>query len=164
VREAGPADWDEVGELTVAAYVAGGLVPAGDPYIEQLRRTADRARAASVLVAVGDDGTAAGGALMGAVTYCRRDSPYSELARAGESEFRMLAVAPEFWGRGVGAALVRACIERACDASDAAVVLSTLDVSAPAHRLYGRLGFAPTPDRDWEPEPGLWLRAYRLDL
>lgn len=101
---------------------------------------------------------------MGAVTFCRSDSPYAELACAGESEFRMLAVAPQHRGRGVGAALVRACVDRARAAGDSAVVLSTLDVSAPAHRLYLRLGFRPTPDRDWEPEPGLWLRAYRLDL
>ena len=31
-----------------------------------------------------------------------------------------------------------------------------------AHRLYLRLGFERDTDLDWEGEPGLWLRGFRL--
>jgi len=159
VRAAEPSEWSAIGELSVDGYVAGGLIPAGHPYSASLRDTAHRARRAIVLVAVDADGT-----LLGSVTFCRPPSPLAELARPGESEFRMLAVAPVHHGRGAGEALVRSCIDRARDVGDSAVVLSTLDVTAAARRLYLRLGFERTPERDWQPTPDIWLRAYRLEL
>jgi hypothetical protein len=33
-----------------------------------------------------------------------------------------------------------------------------------AHRLYTRLGFVRLPTRDWEPVPGISLRAFGLAL
>jgi hypothetical protein len=33
-----------------------------------------------------------------------------------------------------------------------------------AHRLYLRQGFVRDPSLDWEGEPGLWLRGFRLRL
>jgi len=33
-----------------------------------------------------------------------------------------------------------------------------------AHRIYERMGFVRTPDRDWEPIPGLPLLTYALEL
>ena len=33
-----------------------------------------------------------------------------------------------------------------------------------AHRLYDRMGFVRTPDRDWSPRPDVDLRTYRIDL
>ena len=35
---------------------------------------------------------------------------------------------------------------------------------ATAHRLYERLGFVRTPERDWSPSPDVDLLAYRLPL
>jgi hypothetical protein len=37
-------------------------------------------------------------------------------------------------------------------------------VQVAAHRVYGRLGFRRTPDRDWSPAPGIELLGFRLDL
>lgn len=76
----------------------------------------------------------------------------------------MLAVHPGARRRGVGKALVGACIERSTELGYTAVVLSSLTVQQPAHRIYGRLGFRRTPDRDWSPMPGVDLLAFRLDL
>lgn len=33
-----------------------------------------------------------------------------------------------------------------------------------AHRIYGRLGFVRTPERDWYPIEGLSLLTYRLEF
>ena len=62
-----------------------------------------------MLVAVDDDGT-----LLGGVTFVPDgDSPLAEHDVDGASSIRMLAVAGTAQGRGVGEALVRACIDRA---------------------------------------------------
>ena len=65
---------------------------------------------------------------------------------------------------GVGEALVRACVERAEQAGARTLRLSTQPQMAAAHRLYERLGFTRTPDRDWDPEPDVHLLTYELGL
>ena len=67
-------------------------------------------------------------------------------------------------GRGVGEALTRACIDRARVAGRGQLVLHSTDRMTTAHRLYERLGFVRDPSLDWEGEPGLWLRGFRLML
>ncbi len=76
----------------------------------------------------------------------------------------MLAVSPDAQGRGVGRALVEACIERARRDGKARLSLLTTANMAPAHRLYERLGFRRTPESDMIVENGLRLRSYVLDL
>ena len=44
------------------------------------------------------------------------------------------------------------------------LVLSTQSGMHAAHRIYRRLGFVRTPERDWEPVPGLGLLTYALEL
>jgi ribosomal protein S18 acetylase RimI-like enzyme len=107
----------------------------------------------------------ASGAVLGSVTYVPGpDNRLAELARATEAEFRMLGVAPEAQGRGVGDALVRACIDRARAAGRTGIAISTSTRMRAAHRLYERLGFCRAPDRDWSPVPGVHLLAYVLEL
>jgi GNAT superfamily N-acetyltransferase len=98
------------------------------------------------------------------VTFCAPGSPWCELARPDEAEFRMLAVAPDARRRGAAQALVQRCVERARELRCTAVVLSSLPTQLAAHRLYGRLGFRRTPDLDWSPQAGVDLLAFRLDL
>lgn len=162
VRRAREQEYAEAGELTAAAYLDGGLLDFGaeDPYLERLRDAAGRAAHAELLVAQDDTGT-----LLGTVTFVGGGGPFAERAGAGEGEFRMLAVRAEARGRGVGEALVTACVERARARKLRALVLSTQHRMLPAHRLYERLGFARTPSRDWSPVPGLpALWAYVLAL
>ena len=164
LRLADPADPDElaaVGELTLAAYVADGYLDGStDSYADHLRNAADRAREAELAVMVEEPG----GVLVGTVTYCTAGTPWSEVSDPGEAEFRMLAVAPAARGRGVGAALAAWCVERARADGCSAVALSTLPVMDAAHRLYERMGFTRTPDRDWYPRPEVRLITYRLVL
>ena len=152
VRPAHTDELAEVGELTVRAY-AEWLVP-DDFYVRHLRDAATRAREAEVYVALlGQD-------LAGTVTFCSQESPWSEIARPGEGEFRMLAVDPAHRGQGVAEALVGVCLERARELGYGALVLSSLEVQAPAQRLYRRLGFMRDPDRDWSPVEGVDLMAF----
>jgi ribosomal protein S18 acetylase RimI-like enzyme len=151
----------EVGELTVRSYSADGFVDGDDRYVHQLRDAVTRAREAEVYVAALPDRP---DRIAGTVTFCPQGSPWCELAQPGEGEFRMLAVAPEARRRGVAAALVGVCLERSRELGYSAVVLSSLPVQRPAHRLYERLGFRRTPDLDWSPVQGVELLGFRLEL
>jgi ribosomal protein S18 acetylase RimI-like enzyme len=76
----------------------------------------------------------------------------------------MLAVAPSSQRMGVGEALVRLVLDRFREEGATAIVLSSLPQMTEAHRLYERLGFVRTPERDWQPLPHIRLIAFRLDL
>ena len=153
-----------VGDLTVAAYVSDGLLDPADDYVAVLRQAEDRAAAADLMVAVEPTSPSDRGRLLGTVTYCLAGTPYADVARPGEAEFRMLAVAPAARGRGVGSALTSWCVARAGADGCSALVLSSLPGMTAAHRVYGRLGFVRAPARDWEPRPGMSLVAYVLAL
>ncbi|MEU7513315.1 GNAT family N-acetyltransferase [Streptomyces sp. NPDC042898] len=162
IRAVRPEEYEELGELTGLTYLNDGLLLYGedDFYLAVLRDTARRARDAEVLVAVDMDER-----IIGGVTYAQGDTTWADIAVAGEAEFRMLVVAPEARGRGVGEALVRACADRAGAAPECArLVLSTDAKMVAAHRIYERMGFVRTPERDWEPIPGHRLRTYALEF
>ncbi|MFA1544771.1 GNAT family N-acetyltransferase [Actinomadura chokoriensis] len=156
VRTARPEEYELVGDLTVEVYVHGGLVSPESSYVATLRNAADRAAKAVLLVAE------VAGEVAGAVAYCPPGSPYAELAGPDEAEFRMLAVREKARGEGVGRAMVRACAERARAAGLRGLRLSTQRNMGAAHRLYERMGFVRTPERDWAPVPGVDLLTYAL--
>jgi ribosomal protein S18 acetylase RimI-like enzyme len=158
VREALASEYEALGALTLAAYESLDGMPIGD-YADELRDVADRATNAEVMVAVDDAGR-----LLGCVTYVPGLSKYAEFSDPDAAGIRMLAVDPAARGRGVGEALVRACVARARSAGRARIVLHTTRWMASAQRLYARLGFDRSPDRDWEPEPDMVLLAYELPL
>jgi ribosomal protein S18 acetylase RimI-like enzyme len=152
IRRARPEEYPTIGGIAARAYLGDGLLDFGesDAYLVKLRDVAGRAAVAEVLVAVDGD------RVLGSVTFVADGSPMADFARAGEAEIRMLAVAREARGRGAGEALVRACVERArAVAGCARVVLSTQGAMHSAHRVYERVGFTRTPDRDWNPLPEL---------
>ncbi len=153
VRRATAAEHDTVGELTVRAYEAFTLGPA-DPYVARLRDAAARAEGAELWVAVDGD------RLLGNVTYCPPGSPWREIGRDDEGEFRMLAVDPAARGSGAGTALARFCEERARQHGALGMALSSLAEMTDAHRIYTRLGYTRDPGRDWSPMPGVDLIAF----
>jgi ribosomal protein S18 acetylase RimI-like enzyme len=157
IRVARPEEYDRVGAITVAAYASFLLGPT-DPYVARLRDVAGRAAVADLWVAVEGD------TVLGSVTEPPAGSAYRELGGDDDGEFRMLAVAPEAQGRGVGELLARHVIDRSRAAGHRAVVISSLPAMTAAHRLYGRLGFVRLPELDWSPAPGVSLLAFRLEL
>jgi ribosomal protein S18 acetylase RimI-like enzyme len=158
VRTALAGELDAVGRLTVRAYAP--FISPTSPYRRRLADAADRAANASLLVAV----DAASPEPLGTATLVVGDGPYAELAGPGEAELRMLAVDPAARRRGVGAALVRAVLDRARAGGARRVLLSTMPAMEEAQRLYRRFGFARAPDLDHRPAPGVRLLAFTLDL
>ncbi|MGH6653702.1 MAG: GNAT family N-acetyltransferase [Actinocrinis sp.] len=159
VREARESELDEVGAVTVEVYGDGLVHP---DYLEVLRDTRSRfeSPATTTLVAL-DDGT---DGLLGAVLHAAPGSPWRNLGVDEEHEIRILAVLESARGRGVGENLVRACIARAKAAGGPRLVLCTQSDMAAAQRLYARMGFQRTPERDWAPRPGLSLLSYAMEL
>jgi GNAT superfamily N-acetyltransferase len=158
IRPATPAEYDAIADLTVTVYSSldgGQLHP---EYAAILRRTAERAATAEVVVAV------EGGTLLGSLTYVPEPGPQGSVATGNEAEFRTLVVSPEAQGRGAGRGLVQWSIDRARRDGRDRLVLSTMPWMRVAHGLYERMGFARTPDRDWHPRPGIDCLTYALDL
>jgi GNAT superfamily N-acetyltransferase len=149
-----PAEHDAAGDVCVAAY-APFLTGAEDDYRDRLHDVATRDAQAEVWVAVD------GGRLLGNVTSCPPGSPWREIGRDDEGEFRMLAVDPAAQGSGVGTALATLCEERAREHGAVGMALSSLATMTAAHRVYARLGFERDPGRDWSPLPGVDLLAFR---
>jgi GNAT superfamily N-acetyltransferase len=160
VRDVRPEDYEELADLTLAAY-RGLLGEEGmnGGYADELADVAARAAQAEVLVAVED-----GGRLVGGITYVPGPGPLAWFDGPDEAGIRMLAVAPDAQGRGVGASLVAACIGRATAAGKARLLLHTTAPMTVAQRLYGRAGFLPDPDRGRVLDGGLVLLAYVLEL
>ena len=155
LRRATSSDYDAAGAVTLAAYQPF-LSDEHDEYAVRLQDAACRNAEAELWIA-----TDATGAVLGTVTICLAGSPWREVARDGEGEFRMLAVAPEAQRRGVGEALVRMVLDRFRAEGATGVALSSLAEMTEAHRLYERLGFERVPDRDWSPLPEVDLIAFR---
>jgi GNAT superfamily N-acetyltransferase len=159
VRPARPDEYARVGALTIGAYQTLERDHLEDGYDEQILDVAGRAESAEVLVAVDHDGT-----IVGACTFVTDPtSPWMEWTDAGETELRLLAVDASARGRGVGQALVEACIARA-RALGRPLVLHTTQFMPAASRLYERLGFTRLQARDVPGFEPYEFRAYRLDV
>ena len=157
VRDARPDEYDAAGALVAGVYVDEGWSQ-HDNYTAELRDARTRAQHADLLVAVLD------ATVVGTVTLVLDGGRYAEAADPGESVVRMLATAPSARGQGVAAQLVEECVSRSREAGRSAVRLSTQQTMHAAHRVYERLGFTRTPERDWSPVPGMTLMTYWLPL
>jgi GNAT superfamily N-acetyltransferase len=131
----------EVGRITLAGYDAYGAMEGeyrtflGDP-------TARIDGCTALLVAELD------GHLVGTVTYVLPGDAQWEGRPVddGDCGFRVLAVAPGAEGRGVGRALVEACLERSRARGCRRAIITSMAWMSRAHELYEGLGFARRPD------------------
>ncbi|AHG88663.1 GCN5-related N-acetyltransferase [Gemmatirosa kalamazoonensis] len=163
VRDARADERDAVRELTLRAYgeYATVMAPASWAGLDGAVRSAlafdgpvDR------IVAVRDE------SLLGSVhLFPPATDAYGHLAaRAPWPELRLLAVAPEGRGQGVGRALVEECARRARASGAAALGLHTSESMRVAMSLYERMGFERAPDADFQPPGAELVRGYRLRL
>ena len=159
-RRAVPADFPEVRRITRDAYLRAGHFAADHPYMGLLENVEHRAEHAQVWVAE------SAGKVVAAVTLTFAGEPYSEIARDGELEFRMLAVDPAHQGGGVGRAVVRKIVEYARQLPGIeAISITSATFMDRAHALYRSLGFRRAPERDWYvPGEDVLLWVFRLGL
>ena len=163
IREARPEEYGVLGDITVAAYRS--LDPSSDPkasslsddYLVALGDVADCAAKAVVLAAVDPEP-------LGCVTYVPGLGEYAEFEDADAAGIRMLAVAPAARSKGAGRALTQGCLERARADGFRLVVLHTMASAVSARHLYETMGFVRAPDRDWYPEPDIFLMGYEYPL
>lgn len=159
VRPVRPEEHDSLARVTVAAYRELLAEHLSEGYAAELADVAARAQASELLVAVDTEGEVLGG-----IAYVRTGSPLAWFDGSDIAGLRMLAVAPEAQGRGVGAALIDASVARARDEGTRLVLLHTTARMTVAHRVYERAGFRRDPERDVVLTGGLHLLAYALDL
>jgi ribosomal protein S18 acetylase RimI-like enzyme len=89
------------------------------------------------------------GELLGAVAYIGPGRPKSDFFDPAWPIMRMLVVAPEARGLGVGHALALACVERARRDGATVFALHTSELMSVALAMYQRMGFvrhAVAPD------------------
>ncbi len=159
IRPVTPGEMTEAGAVTVAAYGTVDDIVLSDGYAADLRDVATRTTGATVLVAVED------GRVLGTVTLVEDPSSrWSEGLAEGEFGIRMLGVAPEARGRGVGTALLVACLDRARQAGAVRAVLHSTASMTAAHRIYMRAGFVRRPGRDVVLSADLAIMAFTLEL
>jgi ribosomal protein S18 acetylase RimI-like enzyme len=148
---------DEAGRIVSTAYFSDGFEE--EDYRPTLLDGRARARDALLLVAVDAEER-----LVGSVTYVEPGQRFAEVCGPDEAEFRMLGVDPSAQRRGVGQALVQACIDRARQDGRTALVMCTEIRMQTAQRMYEQIGFRRIPERDWLPNETITLLAYRLEL
>lgn len=161
IRDARPDEYDAIHDLTVASYAQyATIMPHWDMYSQVLSRTLGQAQAAERIVAERD------GKLLGSVLlFPATADVYTETnATTGVPEVRLLAVAPEARGQGVGGALLDECERRAREAGAAELGLHTEDLMQDAVRMYKRRGYVHFPELDFHPTPTAWVKGYRRNL
>ena len=151
IRPATPDDFATVRELTTAAYVTAGHIDPGSSYAQVLIDM--EAREAGLYVAEVD------GQVAGAVNIVRPGSTQSQVAYDNEGEFRMLAVAPQYQGRGIGRALVQYVLDKAQGQGLDRVAITTMASMTTAQAMYESMGFYRAPERDWN----LYTAGYAED-
>ena len=162
IREVRPHEQDEAGRVTADAYRE--FAPPGDEgwvrYLEDIEDVAGRASRVPVLVAVED------GRILGSATL-ELEEPLGDddvVLPEDAASLRMLGVDPSVRGRGVGRALVEACVELARAGGKRYMLLRTTPRMVTAQRLYASMGFVRDSDRDLPVDDRLTLMAYRLPI
>jgi GNAT superfamily N-acetyltransferase len=159
IREAVARDRPTIREITLAAYAEYATqmpAPLWQRYRKNIVATLADPAPATQLVAE------QAGALVGAVLLYPAASG-ADPARPWP-EVRLLAVPPAARGRGVGAALMRACVDRARAGGARTLGLHTTDLMRVAKAMYLRMGFVRALELDFRPAPGVLIQGFRLDL
>lgn len=157
VRLVAPHELERVAQLSVDAYSHDYDI--GDEYRASLTDVAARAREHEVWVAE-DLST---GELLGTVATPRPGGHISPLGRAGELDFRLLAVSPAARRRGIGALLTAHVVSLARQRGLDRVVMNSGPQMTGAHALYHRLGFVRLPERETRTVPSGTLLAFGYD-
>jgi predicted N-acetyltransferase YhbS len=162
IRDARPGDRESIRALTLQAY---------DQYAEIMDPDAWAGLSGAIRNALEVEGAERivaerGGRLVGSVMLYPPDADAYNGAAGPASwpELRLLAVAPEARGAGVGQALVDECVRRARRMGATELGLHTSKSMEAAMRMYRRMGFVRAPEDDFQPEGAELVEGYRLPL
>jgi predicted N-acetyltransferase YhbS len=145
IRSAHAGDHARLRSLLLSAYLEyRDVLPAAAfaAYVCDLVAVERRADIGEILVAEHD------GALVGTVTFYANAVDDGMDWPAGVSSVRAMAVPPWARDRGVGGALLAACVARAEQRGSGQLCLHTAPFMAAAVRMYEAAGFVPAPAYD----------------
>jgi ribosomal protein S18 acetylase RimI-like enzyme len=160
IRESRAEEHAQAGAVTAHAYRE--FAREGDPdwqeYLTRLADVADRASRTTILVAV------EGGRILGTATLELegRTEQESDPLRPHEAHIRMLGVAPDARGRGIGRMIMEACEERASASGRTLITLNTTERMRSAQRMYESMGYSRDEDRVFP--DGFVLLSYSKQL
>lgn len=163
VRDARDEERGVIHDLTLRAYAeyASVMEPAAWRALERAVRAALVAPGPVERIVAERDGALVGSVML----FPPASDAYGALTdRATAPELRLLAVAREARGTGVGEVLVRECARRARAAGATELGLHTSTSMATARRMYERLGFVRAPEHDFTPAGAEVVEAFRLVL
>ena len=163
VRNAVEADDSIIGELLVQAYLTQFAKKLPDvsysaERLADLRNQSARRASASVLVAELD------GRIVGTLTLYPGGAPNSKAWIAGAADLRLLAIDPEFQGRGLSGKLLDAAEALARKWGVPAICLHTRQGASGIARLYHARGYVRDEAGDLDHRPSLYLEAHVLRL
>ncbi len=162
IRDARLNELDEVSRILERAYSQyADFLPDQDwkNYLNDIIDVRSRLPEAELIVAETHS------RLAGTVTlYLKYASPSVEGWLPGWAGVRLLAVDPDFRGRGIGRALMDECIRRCRKQGIKTIALHTSEMMGVAKRMYEKMGFKRIPEFDYHPRPGVVVMAYRMDL
>ncbi|MEH7254821.1 GNAT family N-acetyltransferase [Neobacillus niacini] len=162
IREAVESELAFIREQRVSSYEEhAAKIPEGhwQALKQGISSKADTQAGVELLVAEVD------GRILGSVALfpAKTDAYEGQIEELDYPEIRMLAVSPSARGKGVAAALISECINRAKEQGHNEIGLHTGDFMKNAMRLYERFGFERLPQYDFEPaDDGIIVKAYRL--
>ena len=159
MRDFAAADGAQVDALGVAAFEAYRDAYSDWPaFRARIATMSALAESGEIIVAERD------GRIAGAVAYIGPGKPKSEIFLSEWPIMRMLVVAPEAQGNGVGRMLARECIRRAQRDGASVFALHTSELMQVALSMYERMGFmrwsdAPTT---FGVQYGIYLKELEL--
>ena len=155
VRRVRPEEYAAVSRLRLAAYAHDYEL--GEEYAADVADVARHDTEGEVWVAEAE------GTILATVTTAAPGRSLYSLGRPGELDWRLLAVAPEARGRGLGRLLTEFVVMLAVERGLQRVVMNSGTEMRAAHALYESMGFVRLGDRENPPgiEP---TRTYGLDL
>lgn len=152
IRNAHPDEFGAVGQLMVAVYAALDGFPKPDEQPQYYDMLANIGRftatpGAELLIAH------SGPQILGAVVYFNDMQYYgsggSATTEKNAAGFRLLAVAPESRGLGVGKLLTAACLTKAKENGHPQVIIHSTKAMQTAWQMYVKLGFTRSEDLDF---------------
>ena len=163
IRDAAEADDATVGELLVHAFLTQLAKKLPDvsyspERLADLRNQSAKRACASVLVAEID------GRIVGTVSLYPAGASGSKAWIAGAADLRLLAIHPEFQGRGLSGKLLDAAEELARRWGVPAICLHTRQGASGVAELYESRGYVRDETGDLDHRPSVYLEARLLRL